>query len=80
MGRRDVVDQFLDQNGFADTGTAEQTDFAALGIGADQVNDLDAGLQNFRCGFLLVKSGGLAVDRPALGIFGGGLLVDRLTQ
>ena len=47
MGSSNVVDQLLDQNSFADTGTAEQTDLATLGIGADQVNDLDAGLQNF---------------------------------
>ena len=29
-----------DQNGLADTGTAEQTDLTALGVGADQIHDL----------------------------------------
>ena len=48
--RGDVVDQLLNQNGLADAGAAEQTDLAALGVGADQVNDLDAGLENFRGG------------------------------
>ena len=59
-----VVDQLLDQHGLADTGTAEQADLAALGVGSQQVDDLDAGLQNFSCRFLLRKAGGLAVDGP----------------
>ena len=37
----DVIDQFLDQNGLADTGAAEQADLTALGVGADQIHDLD---------------------------------------
>jgi len=36
----DVVDQFLDQHGLADTGATEQADLAALGIGRKQVDDL----------------------------------------
>ena len=35
VGRGDVINQFLNQNGLADTGTAEQTDLAALSVGAD---------------------------------------------
>ena len=46
----DVVDQFLDQNGFAYTGTAEQTNFTPLSVGLNQVNYLDAGQQDFRGG------------------------------
>ncbi len=42
----DVIDQLLDQDGLADTGAAEQADLTALGVGADQVNDLDAGLKD----------------------------------
>ena len=45
MSRCDVVDQLLDQNGLANAGTAEQTDLTALGVGANQVDDLDAGFQ-----------------------------------
>ena len=65
-----VIDQLLDQDGLADTGTAEQTDLAALCVGADQVNDLDAGLQDLCGGLLLLIAGGRAVDgkypyRPA---------------
>src|SRR3546814_5063754 len=32
----DVVDQFLDQHGLADAGTAEQADLAALGVRREQ--------------------------------------------
>ncbi len=60
----DVIDQLLDQNGLADTGTAEQADLAALGVGADQVNDLDAGLQDLGGGLLLLIAGSRAVDGP----------------
>ena len=75
-----VIDQLLDQDGLADTGTAEQTDLAALCVGADQVNDLDAGLQDLRGGLLLLIAGGRAVDGP-VGLRGGGrLIVHRLTQ
>ena len=42
----DVVDQFHDQHGLADAGAAEQADLAALGIGCEQVDDLDAGDQD----------------------------------
>ena len=39
----DVVDQLLDQHGLADAGAAEQADLAALAVGREQVDDLDAG-------------------------------------
>ena len=31
---RDIVDQFLNQNGFAHTGTAEQTHLTASAVGS----------------------------------------------
>jgi hypothetical protein len=40
----DVVDQLHDQHGLADAGAAEQADLAALGVGREQVDDLDAGV------------------------------------
>ena len=76
----DVVDQLLDKDGLADTGAAEQADLAALGVGADEVNDLDAGLQNFGGGLLLLIAGSGAVDGPVSLRGGGGLIVHRLTQ
>ena len=50
---RDVVDQFLNQHGLADAGAAEQADLAALGIRREQIDDLDAGDENFSLGRLL---------------------------
>ena len=43
----EVVDELLDQDGLAHAGAAEQADLAALGIGGEQVDDLDAGLEHF---------------------------------
>ena len=53
VGLGDVVDQFLNQHGLADAGAAEQADLAALGIGREQVDDLDAGDENFGFGRLV---------------------------
>ena len=75
-----VVDQLLDQYGLAYAGTAEQTDLAALQIGGNQVDDLDAGFQHLAgCGLLLI-AGGFPVDRPMLLHLGGRLIIHRLTQ
>ncbi len=46
MALGDVVDQLLDQHGLADAGAAEQADLAALGVGGEEVDDLDAGDQD----------------------------------
>jgi len=43
----DVVDQLLDQDGLTDTSTTEQTNFTTLGDRRDQVDDFDAGFQDF---------------------------------
>ena len=75
-----VVDQFLDQHGLADACAAEQTDLAALCIGGQQVDDLDAGLQDLGRGLLLRKAGGLAVDGPMRHIIHRALAVDGSAQ
>ena len=76
----DVADQFLDDDRLADAGAAEDADLAALGEGADQVDDLDAGLEDLGLGRLLVEGRRGAVDRQALGDRHRALLVDRLAQ
>ena len=53
VGLGDVVDQLLDEHRLADARAAEQADLAALGVGREQVDDLDAGDQNLRFGRLL---------------------------
>ena len=60
---RDVVDQFLNENGFADTGAAEQSDLAALQERLNQVDDFDSGLEHFESGGLIVEQRRRAVNR-----------------
>ena len=80
MRFRDVVDEFHDQNGLADTGATEQADLAALCVRREKIDDLDACHQNlcfcrlvdiFRC---------RAVDRVLLGRLDRLAFVDRLTD
>ena len=59
----DVVDQLLDDHGLADAGAAEQADLAALGVGREQVDDLDAGDEDLRFGRLLGVGRRRLVDR-----------------
>ncbi len=76
----DVVDQLHDNHGLAYTGAPEQTHLSAFGIGLQQVNDLNAGFQHFRLGFLLFERW----SRPVNGIrFLGGYRaesINRITQ
>ena len=58
-----VVDQFHDDDGFADARAAKRADFAALQERANQVNHLDAGRQNLRVGGLLDQRRRGAVNR-----------------
>ena len=76
----DVVDQFLDDDGLADAGAAEQADFAALGIRCEQVDHLDTGAENFRLGRLFGIGGGVGVDRTAFGVGNVACLVDRIAD
>ena len=70
----DVVDQLHDDHGLADAGAAEQADLAALGVGRQQVDHLDAGLEHLRGRRQVLDVRGVAVDRPAL------LGLDRLAE
>ena len=51
----DVADQLLDDDRLADAGAAEDADLAALLERADQVDDLEAGLEDLDLGRLLVE-------------------------
>ena len=67
MGLGDVVDQFLDEHRLAHAGAAEQADLAALGVGREQVDDLDAGDENLGFRRLLDIAGSRLMDRaPSL--------------
>ena len=73
----DVPDQLLDDDRLADAGAAEDADLAALLERADQVDDLEAGLEDLDLGRVLVERGGAAVDRPRLVGVDRALAVDR---
>ena len=64
----EVVDQLLDDHRLADAGAAEQADLAALRVGREQVDDLDAGLEHLRRRRQLLDRRRAAVDRPALDV------------
>jgi hypothetical protein len=77
----DVVDQLLDDDGLADAGAAEEADLAALHERGDQVDDLDARLEDLRLGLEVDELGALAVDGPAQRIGRDvGAVVDRLAE
>ena len=42
----DVMDKLHDEDGLAYAGTAEEADLTAAGIRSDEVNDLDARLED----------------------------------
>ena len=76
----DVVDQLLDDHGLADAGAAEQADLAALGVGREQVDDLDAGGEDVRLGRLVGIERRVRVDRARLRMRDGAGLIDRVAD
>jgi len=63
MSLGDVVDEFLDQHGLANTGTAEQTNLSTTGVGGEEVENLYTGLQDLGGGRLLNEGGRVGVGR-----------------
>ena len=56
----------MNDDGLADAGAAEETDLSALHERRDQVDDLDARLEDLGLRLEVDEVGTLAVDRPAL--------------
>ena len=78
---REVVDQLLDQHRLADAGAAEQPDLAALDVRRDQVDALEAGLEDLDLRREVAERRRIAVDRPALDVRRRRrLAVDRLRR
>jgi len=75
VGLGDVVDEFENDDGLANAGTAEGASLAAAEERADEVDDLDAGLEDLRLGVLLDERGRRAVDRVLLLEFDGAFAV-----
>ncbi len=77
---RDVTDQLHHVYGFTYARTTEQTDFTALRERTHQVDNFDAGFQQFlRAGQLFIGRR-RAVNRPTLFFTDVAFHVDRLTQ
>ena len=76
----DVVDEFHDDDGFADARAAEQTDLAAAQIGFEQIDDLDSGLEHFESRRLIFERRRLAMNRIALLGIDRPHLVHRLAE
>ena len=65
MALRDVVDQLHDDDRFSDAGAAEESDLSSLHERSDQINDLDARLEDFGLGLEVRELWGGPVDRLA---------------
>ena len=72
----DVADQLLHDHRLASARSAKQADLRALGERADEVDDLDAGLQDLDLRLLLGHRRRRTVDGPACDAFGRGLVVN----
>ncbi len=74
------ADQLHQRHGLADAGAAEQADLAALVERADEIDDLDAGLEDLHVGGLIGECRRLAVDGPGICRADGALAVHGLAQ
>ena len=75
-----IVDQFHHINGFAHTGTTEQTNFTAFGKGAKQVDHFNACFQQFCCAGQLIKFRCRLVNRACLVGTDRTCFIHRITQ
>ncbi len=62
----DVTDELHHVDGLAHARAAEQPHLAALGEGADEIDDLDPGLEQLAAGGLFGEGGCGTVNGPAL--------------
>src|SRR5262249_19159368 len=59
----DVIDQFHENDSFADAGAAEQADLSAAGIRSEEADDLDTSLESLDFGFLIDELRSRSVNR-----------------
>ena len=76
----EVVDELLDEHRLADAGAAEQTGLAAADIGLEEVDRLDAGLEDLGLGGQLVEARRGMVDGIMILHLGHGLAVHGLAH
>src|SRR5690606_25702931 len=61
-----IVDQFLDQYRFSNTGATKKTDLTSLCIGLDQIDYLNTGKQHFGRSGQILKLRRIPVDRKSI--------------
>jgi peptide chain release factor 1 len=76
----DVVDELLNEDSLADTGTTEETNLSTTSVGGEEIDDLDTSDENLGSGGLLNELGSLGVDRAELVGLDGTALVDGVTS
>lgn len=80
MSLGNVVDEFLNQYGFANTSATEQADLSTASVWSKQVDNLDTSLQDFSSSRLLNEGRRVGMDRGKLDTFDGAPLVNWLTN
>jgi hypothetical protein len=80
MTHGDVVDEFHDKHSLSDTGTAEETNLTSLGIGGEEINNFNAGLENLFSAAELGEGRRLTMDGVALLALDGSTFIDGLTS
>jgi hypothetical protein len=76
----DVVDQLLNEDGFADTGTTEKTNLSTTSVRSEKIHDLDTSDQNLGRGRLIGERRGVSVNRQELVSLDGSSLVNGVTS
>ena len=71
VGLGDVVDELLDEDGLADSGTAEQANLSATGVRGKEVDNLDTGLEDLGRRRLVDEGRGVGVNRQTLDALDG---------
>ena len=80
MLSRNVRDQLLNQNGFSNSGTAEQSNLSAFCIRGKQIDNLDSGLKHLNNRALILKARRITVNDPFRLIIKALASVNRLTE
>ena len=76
----EVVDELLNQNGLADACAAEQTRLTTADVRLEEVDDLDAGLENLGLGDKFIERRSRTVNRVGLLDVARRLAIDRLAD
>ena len=80
MSFGDVVNELLDEHSLADTGTTEETNLATTGVGSEEVDNLDTGLQDLGGSGLVDERRGVGVNGEELDAVDGTALINGLAD